>query len=167
MKDKVKLKGKFTVRCYDKQRRLKWEEVIENLVVNQGLNLALNILLGATAKISNLYIGLIRDDGYTGIVAGDTMASHAGWEEADEYSEATRQVITFAAASGQSIASDTTADFSINGTETMKGAFLSDNNTKSGGTGNLFSAGLFSEGNQAVGSGDTIKVSYTLTAADA
>jgi len=167
MKDKVKLKGEFRVKCYDRVGRLKWEEKINNLVVNAGLNLALNVMLGATGKPAAWYIGLIRDDNYSAIAAADTMASHAGWEEADEYSEAARQVITFAAASGQAIASSATADFSINGTETMKGAFLVDDDTKSGSAGSLFSAGLFTGGDQAVASGDTIKVSYTLSAADA
>jgi len=167
MKDKFKLKGKFRVECFGPDGRLKWSEKINNLVVNAGLDLALDVMLGAESKPAAWYIGLIRDDNYSAIAAADTMASHAGWEEADEYSEATRQPISFSAASGQSIASSATADFSINGTETMKGAFLVDDSTKSGSAGNLFSAGLFSGGDQAVESGDTIKVSYTLSAADA
>jgi len=167
MKNAIKLKGRFDVKCFDRDGRLKWSERIENTVVNVGLDLTLDVMLGAESKPAAWYIGLIRDDNYSAIAAADTMASHAGWEEADEYSEGARQSISFSAASGQSIASSATADFSINGTETMKGAFLVDDSTKSGSAGNLFSAGLFSGGDQAVADGDTIKVSYTLDAADA
>ena len=53
------------------------------------------------------------------------------------------------------------AVFSINGTATIAGAFLTSNNTKGGTTGILFSASDFqSPGDRSVVSGDTLNVTY-------
>jgi len=166
MKQLLKFSGRFAVRCYDKNGKLKWQDSFTNAVVNEGLDYLLDVLFGATAKPS-WYIGLIRDDNYTGLAAADTMASHAGWEEADEYSEASRPPITFGAASGQEIVNGTTVNFSINAVETMKGAFVTDDNTKGGAAGKLWCTALFAGGDQAVDNGDTIKVTYTISAAAA
>jgi hypothetical protein len=58
------------------------------------------------------------------------------------------------------------AQFNINGTATIAGAFLSSNSTKSGTTGTLFSASKFtSPGDRAVSSGDTLNVTYTFSLA--
>ena len=165
-KELMKFRGLFMVRCFDKKGRLKWQDSFVNAVVNQGLDYILDVMFGAQSKPS-WYVGLIRDDNFTGLAAGDTMASHAGWEEADEYSETTRPAITFGTASSQEISNGTTVNFSINTVETMKGAFITDNNTKGGTSGKLWCTALFASGDQAVDNGDTIKVTYTIAAAAA
>ena len=100
--------------------------------------------------------------------AGDTMASHAGWTESSAYSQATRPALTLGtAASGSIDNSASKAQFSINGTATIGGAFLVTNSTKGGTTGTLYGGGAFTEGNRSVVSGDTINVQATLTAASA
>ena len=93
------------------------------------------------------------------------MASHAGWTEITAYSQATRPACTFGAATtaDPSVISNTAsvAVFSMNGTETVGGAFLTSNSTKGGTTGVLFSAGDFqSPGDRAVVNGDTLNVTY-------
>jgi hypothetical protein len=56
------------------------------------------------------------------------------------------------------------AVFSINGTTTVGGAFLTSDDTKSGTTGVLFSASDFAApGDRAVVSGDVINVTYTFS----
>lgn len=163
----LKFAGIFTIECFEKKGgKLLWKKTAKNGTTNVGLNYALDIIFGAEAKPS-WYVGLIRDDNYTGLAAGDTMASHGGWEEADEYSETERQEISFAAASGQAISSSSRCYFSINATETMKGVFLVNNSTKGGSTGTLFCTALFTGGDEAVVDGNVIKVTYTLTAAAA
>jgi len=156
--------GLFVIECYDKAGRLKWRQTAKNGTTNQGLNYALDIIFGAEAKPS-WYVGIIRDDNFSALAAGDTMASHAGWEEGDEYDETTRQQITFDAAGGQEIANTTRCYFSINATETMTGAFLTTNSTKNGAAGKLFCTALFDGGDEAVADGDILKVIYTVTAA--
>jgi hypothetical protein len=93
------------------------------------------------------------------------MSSHAGWTEVTDYTEATRPAATFAAATNAnpSVVTNTAskAVFSINGTTTVGGAFLTSNNTKSGTTGTLFSAADFqAPGDRSVVSGDVLNVTY-------
>lgn len=167
MKSQLKFAGRFDVKCFDKNGQLKWQEKFKNSATNEGLDYLLDVLFGAEVKPS-WYVGLIRDDNYSALAAADTMASHAGWEEADEYSEATRPAISFDAAATQTIEnSTTTVDFSVNDTETIKGAFVASNNTKGGATGKLWCTALFDGGDQAVVNGDIIKVTYSISAAAA
>jgi len=56
------------------------------------------------------------------------------------------------------------AVFTINGTTTVGGAFLTSNDTKGGTTGTLFSAADFqSPGDRSVVSGDILNVTYTFS----
>lgn len=160
----IRFKGHFEIECVGKDGRTKWKTTAENDVTNEGLNSVLDVMFHGSSQITTWYIGLIRDDNYSALANADTMSSHAGWEEADEYSESTRQEWTEGAASSQSITNAATVDFSINATETMKGIFLTSSATKSGTSGTLWATALFSSGDQAVANGDTLKVTYTVTA---
>jgi hypothetical protein len=55
-----------------------------------------------------------------------------------------------------------TVDFAITGPMTVKGPFLA--SVTSGADGTLFCTAPFIDGDQAVRSGDTLKVTYTITA---
>lgn len=168
MQSVLQLGGVFHIECIGADGKTKWKDRAKNLVVNVGLNKILDVMFNADTQITTWYVGLIDDDGYgVGPQAGDTMASHAGWNESADYSESLRQEWTEGAASSQSITNAVSVDFSINATETMKGIFLVSDNTKSGSAGTLWAAALFSGGDQAVSNGDTLKVTYTINAADA
>jgi len=132
-------------------------------MTNEGLNHALDVVCHGSSQVSPWYIGLIRDDNYTGLSAGDTLASHSGWEEADEY-DGDRKEWTEGAASSQSITNASSVDFSMNDTETIKGCFLA--SAASGTSGTLLCTALFSGGDQTVANGDTLKVTFTLNASD-
>jgi hypothetical protein len=171
--------GYFTVQCYDKDGKLKWEDANHNLVVNQGLQYMCSVALtaGATAQpqLTTWYIGLYGAGATNSPNATDTMSSHGaqgagGWTEVVPYSNATRPACTFVAATtaNPSVATNSAspASFSINATATVGGAFLVSDNTKSGSTGTLFSAADFSApGDRSVASGDTLNVTYTLNLA--
>jgi hypothetical protein len=152
--------GKYTVTCVGPDGNVKWTDEINNLVTTVGKNDLLDKYLAGSAYTATWYLGLISITSYTAVAAGDTAASHAGWTESVVYSNANRPTPTFNAASAGSKATTATA-FNINGTDTIKGCFLISNNTKSGTSGTLYSAGLFSGGDKAVGSGDTLNVTYT------
>ena len=165
MEERAKATGKYIVECFDKDGKLKWTAETPNLVVNVGLQYMAGTALTSTAQITTWYIGLYGSGSTNSPAAGDTMSSHAGWTEVTDYTEATRPAATFAAATdaNPSVVTNTAskAVFSINGTTTVGGAFLTSNNTKSGTTGTLFSAADFqAPGDRSVVSGDVLNVTY-------
>jgi hypothetical protein len=163
--EKVKAGGVFTVQCFDSEGNLKWTAEKHNLVVNVGLKDMNDKYFTGSGYTAGWFLGLYGAAATNDPAAGDTMASHAGWTEITAYSQATRPACTFGAATtaDPSVISNTAsvAVFSMNGTETVGGAFLTSDNTKGGTTGVLFSAGDFqSPGDRAVVNGDTLNVTY-------
>jgi len=161
--------GRFFIECYDKDGKLKWTDESKNLVVNVGLQyMAGTALDGSTARITTWYLGLYGAASSNNPAAGDTMSSHAGWTEVTDYSESTRPTATFVAATtaNPSVVTNTAskAQFTMNNTVTVGGAFLTSNNTKGGTSGTLFSAKDFSSpGDRSVVSGDIVLVTYTFS----
>jgi hypothetical protein len=164
----AKATGKYVVECFDKDGNLKWVAETPNLVVNVGLQYMAGSALAAATQVTTWYVGLYGAAASNTPAAGDTMSSHAGWTEVTDYSEANRPTATFAAATNAnpSVVTNTAskAAFTINGTTTVGGAFLTSNNTKGGSTGTLFSAADFqSPGDRSVVSGDILNVTYTFS----
>jgi len=160
-----RIKGQWTVEAYDKDGNLKWIDQFHNIVVNAGLNHILSIVLAAGTQVPSWFLGLM--DSSPTVAAADTMSSHAGWTENQNYSESTRQAFTPGSVASQSVDNSASkATYSINATTTVGGAFLVSNSTKGGTTGTLFAGGAFSGGNRSLISGDTLKVQATYTQAD-
>jgi len=171
----LKLKGKYTAKCFDKDGNLKWEDTIDNVVTDVGANQLLDSAFGS-GPIAGPYLGLISSVGYsTPPAVGNTMSSHSGWNEAGNGvnypnwstpASNARGTVTFAAAATRAKALSSAISFVIatNG-GTVKGCFIvfgtgavSTNNSTAGV---LYSAGLFTGGDKAVGIGDTLQVSYS------
>jgi hypothetical protein len=166
--EKVKAGGAFIVQCFDSAGNLKWTEENHNLVVNVGLKDMNDKYFSGSAYTAAWYIGLYGAAATNDPAAGDTMASHAGWVEVTDYTEATRRQANFGAATtaDPSVISNSgsVAVFSIDDTVTVGGAFLTSDDTKGGTTGVLFSASDFAApGDRAVVSGDVINVTYTFS----
>jgi hypothetical protein len=160
--------GKYVVECYDKDKNLKWVAESKNLVVNVGLQYMAGVALTSTAQITSWYVGLYGAGASNTPAASDTMSSHAGWTENTTYSNATRVAATFAAATNANPSvvtnSASKAQFDINGSTTIGGAFLTSGSAKGGTTGTLFSAADFaSPGDRSVVSGDILLVTYTFS----
>jgi hypothetical protein len=159
----IRLGDLFKVECFDKYGNLKWVDTFPNLVVDEGLDDALDKYLKGSSYTAAHYCGLT--DGTPTVAAGDTMASHAGWVEKTDYSEGTREAMVWGAVSGKSVDNSASkASFSINGAVTVGGAFLSTNNTKGGSTGTLYGGGAFTGGDRTLASGDTMNVTVTASA---
>jgi len=157
----MELQGVFTFEAF-RDGQLLWREETPNLVTNVGLNYALDATLNGATQSTSWYVGLV-DSGPT-FDATDTMSSHSGWTENQNYSESNRVAWSNNAVSGQSI--DNTgseASFSINAATDVAGAFLVDDNTKGGTSGTLFAEGAFSS-TRSLQSGDTLNVEYTINA---
>lgn len=161
----LKATGKYIVECFDKDGNPKWTAETPNLVVNVGLQYMAGSALVATTQITSWYVGLYGAGASNTPAASDTASSHIGWTENTSYSEATRPLANFAAATAAnpSVVTNTSnkAVFTMNATTTIGGAFLISNNTKGGTTGTLFSAADFqSPGDRAVVNGDILNVTY-------
>lgn len=160
--------GRYQVECRDKAGNLKWSVDESNLVVNVGLQYMAGTALTSTAQITTWYLGLITGPGVT-TNAADTMASK-GWTEFTGYSNSTRVAPSLTAATNANPSvvtnSGSPANFNINATGTVGGAFLTSNDTKGGTSGTLFSEKAFSSpGDRSVVSGDVISVTYTFSLA--
>jgi len=159
--------GHYNVRCFDPNGNLKWEDGFDNMVVDEGLNHILEVVLAnETAAVTTWYVGLL----------GATPSPAAGWVAADlaavdfvAYDEGTLPAWVPAAVAAKSVANSvTSADFTINGgAGTVGGAFLISTSAKAIPAGVLYSAGAFTAGNKSVGTGDTLQVTATFTQADA
>ena len=170
--ERMLIKGVFTAICRDKDGNEKWRDTFKNTVVTVGKNLTLDTLLGGSGySVTGPFLGLISSAGFTAISAADTMSSHTGWVEAGNANpptySGTRKTLTFAAASSGSKASNSTNTYTFTGSGTVKGAFVTLGtgavNTIDNTSGTLLSAGLFTGGDRAVLSSDTLTVSYTLS----
>ena len=161
MKEGFKLGGVFSLECYDKNGKLKWKDTFSNLVVNQGLQEALDVLFSSKAQIATWFLGLT--DGNPTVAAADTLASHAGWIEETGYTGDRQEWVEVR--SGQSMTnSASVAVFPITGTATIGGGFLAAAAT--GTSAVLFSAGALSGGDRSVVNLDTLNFTYTLAASD-
>lgn len=149
---------------------VKWDSYAHNTVVTVGKNLALDTFLaGSSYTVTGPYMGLIGAVSYSAISAADTMASHAGWTEAGTTNAPTytgpRKTISWSSASSGSKAPSSAPVYTMTGTGTVKGVFLLFGSgavsTIDNTSGTLWSAGLFSGGDQAVVNTNTVTVTYT------
>lgn len=157
-----KLGGRFAIEHRDKYGVLKGMYDIPNGIVDVGLNDILDVAFHAGSQITAWFIGLVDNSGFSAFADADTMGSHAGWNEFTTYSEATRVAWAEDVPASRSITNTTSSDFSITGTGTIKGIFLTSNNTKSGTTGTLWATAAFAS-NVAVVNGDSLKITYTVS----
>ena len=166
MKTGFFLGGYFTATCYDEHGNFKWETTSKNLVVDEGLNHALDVLFHGDAAFGTWYIALFEDD--HAVVAGNDYAA-PGFTESVAYDEATRQEYVEAAAASESITNSANrAVFTMSATKTIYGAalmsFATKGNTAEAGA-VMFCAAQFTNA-KSVNDDDTLEVTYTIGSAD-
>lgn len=163
MDNSFKIGGTFEVQCYDVCGNLKWEDTAKNLVTNVGLNHILDVVLHGTTAVSPWYVGL-KNTGTP--AAADTSASHSTWTENTNYTGNRQEYVEAAASSQSTTNSASKASFSITSdSQTIAGAFLDSAATGTAGT--LLCVADFTGGDKACDNGDTLEVTYTISAADA
>lgn len=164
------LKGKFIIQLLDCDRTILQRIEVPNGIVNIGLDTILDVMFNGTAPATTWYAGLIDSASYSGISAGDTMASHTGWLEYQNYVEATRPQWNPDNADAQVIINPESAyiEFTIIGNPTLKGLFITSDNAKGGTAGVLWSTALFENSNiradWEVSDGQVLKIQYQVTA---
>ena len=160
--------GIFTVRCRDKEGNLKWEQKSHNLVVNVGLADMNTKYFKGSGYTAAWYIGIYGPAASNNPSSTDTMASHAGWTEVTAYSNATRPAAVFGAATTADPSvianSASPAQFLVNASANVGGAFLTSGDLPGGSSGTLFSASDFAApGDRTVQNGDVLSVTYTFS----
>lgn len=138
-----------------------WED--HNLVVNEGLNHILDVVLHGSTQVATWYIGLFEGN-YTPVATVTAATITSASTECTAYDETTRVEYNEAAASSQSTTNSANkATFTFNATKTIYGAFMASVSTKSGTTGTLLSAARFSTSKTVVDN-DQLLLTYTFTA---
>lgn len=143
--------------------KLIWSHEEPNLVVDQGLDYAMNILFGHRESLDpDFYCGLIT--GTTLPVRTDTMASH-GFTEFVDYTHASRKAAEFQKVQGEvgSYISDGVSQFYITKPSSIKGAFLTTSPTKDGDDGYLYGASTFAT-SRNLKQGDLLVISIKVIA---
>jgi hypothetical protein len=154
----------------DIPQEMVWSDVFHNVVCTLGKNVMLDAALAGSAyTVVGPYMGLISSTSYSAVAAADTMASHAGWLEAGGANAPTytapRKTCAWSAASAGSKALSASLSYAITGSGTVKGCFIVYGtgalSTIDNTAGTLYSAGLFTGGDQPVVNGNTLAVSYS------
>lgn len=169
LEDVAGVKGSFHFKCTDSEGNLLWEAEDHNLFTTVGKNALLNGAYNAAITLVGPFMGLISSASFTAVAAADTMASHAGWLEANATNAppygATRPTLTYGTASAGVVTSGN-AVFVFTGSGTVQGAFVAagsgavSGNTSTAGT--LMNAGTLASA-QPVISGNTLTITHAGT----
>lgn len=155
---------KFELECVGPDGKVKWSVTDNNLIVDTGLNEILDKFWKGSAYSASHFVGL-TDGAPVTVAAGDTMASHAGWNEVTAYTEGTRPALVLGTVAAKSVDNSASkASFSVNATTTIGGSMITTDNTKGGTAGILIGAVAFTGGDKVADNGDTLNVTVTLSA---
>ena len=105
-------------------------------------------------------IGLIGGSSVA-ITTADSMSSHAGWTEDENYTESTRQAWAPNASASQIIENSTSVVVTLDADTTIRGAFLTSDNVKGATDGLLWSAAAL-DTPEVGSSGQTVRAFYSL-----
>lgn len=163
--DRFLVGGYFEFWDYKADGSLRWYEKTHNVYVTEGITYILTTIFKNGTRADPLYVGL---NATNTPAAGWTMTNNGStWNESVVYSNATRQEFTDGTITTGTLSNTgNEASFSINAGGTVYGAFLTTDSTKAGTTGSLVCSCNFTEGSRVLVSGDTLKVRYTVGAAD-
>jgi hypothetical protein len=138
-----------------------WEVEVPNLTTTVGLNDLLTQYFKGSGYTAAWFVGLVDNASFSTYAAGDTLASHAGWLESTAYTGSNRITLTLGSVSAGSVNnSGAVAAFGINGTATIRGAFVTQTQVRATTTGILYGEADFGA-SRAVLNGDTLNVTVT------
>jgi hypothetical protein len=139
---------------------------VHNLIPTEGLNHLLGVTLKAATQQSAWYVGLFEGN-YTptSTITAATVVATA--TECTAYTESTREVWTGGSVANGTVSnSDSRAEFTMNATKAVYGAFLISSAAKSSGSGVLLSIARFPTVKN-VESGDVLQVRVEYTSVSA
>ncbi len=154
--NEIQIGHTFRFKCFRNGLEI-WREKFNNLVVDVGLNYALDAAYNGSSM--TLFCGL---KGVGAAVASDVLSSHSNWNEITNFAESGRPQLTFGTVASKSVTAGGVT-FSITATTAIAGALVAGNITKGGVTGTLVGAGDFAATRNVL-DGDTIVVTVSATA---
>lgn len=152
----LKLKGQFTIGCYNNQGELKWEETSSNQVTNVGVKSLLETYFAGSAQSIAWHVGLVRN--LNALEVTDAMNFHPGWTEFTGYLN-NRPLWLPAPVNGVCMVNSPPAEFAISSAANVSGFFLTNNAVKGGNSGLLWSISALNQ-TQSVNVGDSLRVVY-------
>lgn len=144
---------------------MKWKEEYQNIIVNEGLDHVLDVLLSGGTQDTSWFVGLLA-------ATPSPLAAWTATEIASNdfvaYDEATLQAFTDGGVLNQSVDNSASpATFTISAdSSSIGGAYLIGTNAKGTPAGTVYSAGAFTGGNKAADDDDSLEVTCTFTSAD-
>ena len=153
--------GLFELEVWEAGRLLK-RSAFRNMSTIVGRNYMQNAAFNEGAQSVTWYMGLINESDFDALSINDTMSSHSGWTENENYSQAERPEWAADAAAGGSVTNSVRATFTINANTSIIGCFVISDNTKGGTTGTLWCTGRGGAARRLV-TGQSLKVTYTHT----
>lgn len=137
-----------------------WTIIEDNLITAEELNHVLETEFRNNTQIGEWYIGL---KGAGNGAANDTLSSHAGWTEVNNYANNRKLYVPAAAAAGTITNANNKATFVFSANnQVVAGGFLC--SAENGTSGTLASVVDFTSGNQTFNNTDTLEVTYTIAA---
>lgn len=155
--------GRYDLVYKDQSGKIVWREYARNGVLISGLTDVLEAAFNQGSQ-RTWHKGLIDNTNYSGIDGDDTISSHAGWQEFENYEGITRKQWTPLSVSGGLIFNTSPVEFTFSAAGTVRGIFLVSSGAKGSASGVLFSTALFST-SRTVAAGGTLTVTYALRAA--
>lgn len=163
MSDGIKLYGDYRVEWRDDDGTITHVDEGSNLITTVGLTHILSTEFAAGTQSTSWYIGLISSTSFDEITAGDTMSSHAGWTEFQNYAGGSRKQWTPLSVSGAVLTNLSPVQFVFSASGTVQGFFITNSSTLGGTTGTLWNAAELSTP-RTKASGGSVSISYTLRA---
>lgn len=158
------LKSTYIVRCLDPDGNEKWRDDFENIVVEEGVNDSLQQHFLGSGYSASWFVGLAS--AAPTFAYADTLGTHAGWAEVQNYSETQRPELILGTVGGGSVDnSGSTATFSASAAASVGGAFVTNASGKTSTDGILYGGGTFTGGDRNIQNNDTLEVTVTLSAA--
>jgi hypothetical protein len=153
--------------CFYPDGSLKWKEVVNNIVVDEGLYHSLDVIFMAGTAYSNWYVALFNTDS-TPAAGWDYAGINTDQTEFTSYDEATRQQWSPSAIVTLSLSDEVSFTASTGVNTTLYGAFLVNVSTKgdsASGSGIMWCATRFGTPRPYVAT-EVLNVTYAINSQD-
>ena len=160
MRNRLNFSGRWVLERYRRDGAFLSSQEVPNDIMLAQIDDLLDVYFDSGNPPASWSIGLIGGTSVS-ITTADSMSSHAGWTEDQNYTEATRPAWSPNPSASQIIENSTSVIFTLDTDTTIRGAFLTSDNTKGGAGGELWSAAAL-DTPEVGSSGQTIRTFYSL-----